>query len=304
MTALAAFGAGTLAKSLRSQCRRMLDAQRLYAPEREAVWEDEGVAIGRRLFPHPAGRSLRQGAGHRSWRQICSCRRHPDRQSRRACRALGIADNEARSLSDASILMRCWEKWDEAALQRISGDFAFALWEGSRRRLIGARSCRQPPSPFQPNGLVAGLRFDCRKGCMRAPGPTCSRPGRPSRFYGFIARGSRPILFSRPRTGDARANLVATRGGMVATRYCVLTCRRAAACANAGEYEERCASSRFRRPQRNEGSGASCGQPSQRGARQRAVAATAARLMGSGRAAPGRFYRRTRKAMPRLGWTG
>lgn len=41
--------------------------------------------------------------------------------------------------SDAALLLRAWERWEEEAPGRIAGDFAFALWESERRRLVLAR---------------------------------------------------------------------------------------------------------------------------------------------------------------------
>ena len=41
--------------------------------------------------------------------------------------------------TDAEILLAAYERWDVAAIERIDGDFAFALWDGRRRRLLAAR---------------------------------------------------------------------------------------------------------------------------------------------------------------------
>ena len=44
-----------------------------------------------------------------------------------------------RTRSDTEVLAVAWEAWGEAALQRFEGQFAFALWERHRRRLVLAR---------------------------------------------------------------------------------------------------------------------------------------------------------------------
>jgi asparagine synthase (glutamine-hydrolysing) len=41
--------------------------------------------------------------------------------------------------SDTEVLLRAWEAWGEACVERLRGMFAFALWDGQRRRLLLAR---------------------------------------------------------------------------------------------------------------------------------------------------------------------
>ena len=53
--------------------------------------------------------------------------------------ALRIPAPQARNLCDAAILLAAIERWDESCLERIVGDYAFAVWDGARRRLLLAR---------------------------------------------------------------------------------------------------------------------------------------------------------------------
>jgi asparagine synthase (glutamine-hydrolysing) len=53
-------------------------------------------------------------------------------------RKLGIAERAAR-YSDASILLQAWIRWNESCLDRLVGDFAFAVWDSAERRLTLAR---------------------------------------------------------------------------------------------------------------------------------------------------------------------
>jgi asparagine synthase (glutamine-hydrolysing) len=41
--------------------------------------------------------------------------------------------------SDTEVLLRAWEAWGDACVERLHGMFAFALWDGRRRRLLLAR---------------------------------------------------------------------------------------------------------------------------------------------------------------------
>ena len=46
---------------------------------------------------------------------------------------------DARTLSDAAILLAAIERWEELCLERLIGDYAFVLWDSARRRLLLAR---------------------------------------------------------------------------------------------------------------------------------------------------------------------
>lgn len=52
---------------------------------------------------------------------------------------LGLPFAEAQQLCDAAILLASLERWGEGALDRLVGDFAFALWDARARRLVLAR---------------------------------------------------------------------------------------------------------------------------------------------------------------------
>lgn len=41
--------------------------------------------------------------------------------------------------ADAALVLHAWAAWGDGFLDRLHGDFAFALWDGPRRRLVAAR---------------------------------------------------------------------------------------------------------------------------------------------------------------------
>jgi asparagine synthase (glutamine-hydrolysing) len=53
------------------------------------------------------------------------------------CAVLG--DLEERRATDAEILLAAYERWGDDCPRHLVGDFAFALWDGRRRRLLCAR---------------------------------------------------------------------------------------------------------------------------------------------------------------------
>lgn len=44
-----------------------------------------------------------------------------------------------KSVSDPALFLECWQKWETASLKKITGEFAFALWDGTGQRLFAGR---------------------------------------------------------------------------------------------------------------------------------------------------------------------
>lgn len=157
MTALAGYWALRSAEDPREKCERILRAQRIYAPDPAAVRSDGSIALGRRLFRtlpediHDRGPVV--GGGGR-WTLVADVRLD-DRES--LCTALGIDAPTAERLADSAVVMRAVERWGDAAIPRLIGDFAIALWDRDRERLHLARDfLGQRPLHFHSaSGFVA-----------------------------------------------------------------------------------------------------------------------------------------------------
>lgn len=114
----------------------MLLAQQVYAPDSDICRSDGMVALGRRLHRllpedvHDTG-PIVDARG----RVLVADVRIDNRAE--LARALGLA--EAARMSDAAILCAALLAWDEAALDRVVGDFAFAQWDPCTERLLLAR---------------------------------------------------------------------------------------------------------------------------------------------------------------------
>jgi asparagine synthase (glutamine-hydrolysing) len=122
-----------------ADCARMLAAQQLYGPHGTRDWSDGALAMGRRLFRTlPEDVHDRQPLHSRDGRFTLVADVRLDNRGELTA-ALGLTSGEARQLCDADILLRCLERWDERALDRIVGDFAFALWDAPAQRLLLAR---------------------------------------------------------------------------------------------------------------------------------------------------------------------
>lgn len=86
-------------------------------------------------------------------------------------RALRSVDGDARAdASSTELVLRAWHAWGEACVQHLLGDFAFAVWDGPRRRLFCARDALGLKSlqyATPPGRFVFSNTLDC---VLREPG--------------------------------------------------------------------------------------------------------------------------------------
>jgi asparagine synthase (glutamine-hydrolysing) len=116
---------------------RMLQAQRVYAPDAPASWSDGRIALGRRLWTLlPEDRFDRGPVISQAGTLIADLRL--DNRDELGD-ALGIGPADAKALSDAALLMKALERWGDEAVDRLVGEFAFAWWDAREQRLVLAR---------------------------------------------------------------------------------------------------------------------------------------------------------------------
>jgi asparagine synthase (glutamine-hydrolysing) len=122
-----------------ANCARMLTAQQIYGPHNERCWSDGSLAMGRRLFRTlPEDEHDRQPLQSRDGRLTLVADVRLDNRDDLAS-GLDLSAGAARTLCDADILLESLNRWGEGALDRLVGDFAFALWDAQAQRLSLAR---------------------------------------------------------------------------------------------------------------------------------------------------------------------
>src|SRR5262249_47554498 len=139
MTALAGLWRFDGRPDTAENCARMLAVQKLYGPDHGAQWLDNSVALGRRLMRVlPEDVFDRQPLIGGEGRYVLVADVRLDNRDE-LTDALRISASQARTLCDAAILLAAIERWDESCVEHLVGDYAFAAWNGARRRLVLAR---------------------------------------------------------------------------------------------------------------------------------------------------------------------
>jgi asparagine synthase (glutamine-hydrolysing) len=114
----------------------MLAALQPYGPDGVGRWAQDDIALGHRVMHlFPEDRSNRQpliGGGGRF--VMVADARLDDREV--LAEALGRTSPDA---GDPELMLLAFERWGEACLDRLYGDYAFAVWDRERRRWLLAR---------------------------------------------------------------------------------------------------------------------------------------------------------------------
>jgi asparagine synthase (glutamine-hydrolysing) len=122
----------------RSICDNLLRSLHPYGSDGSASTELGSAAFGRALRLGLAEDEFdRQPLTDGRWLFVTDCRlNNPDELADR----LGIAKQERYRLADPAILFLAWQRWGEAGLDTIEGDFAFASWDAQLPSLTMVRS--------------------------------------------------------------------------------------------------------------------------------------------------------------------
>ena len=131
----------------------MMRALAALGPDRAASWHDRAIALGaRQMMLVPEDRFDRQPWRARDGALVMVADSRVDNRDEVA-HALGLAAGLRHEMSDAEMLLRGYERWGKGCLDRIVGEFTFAVWDVRERRLFCARSHLQGPPLYYHRSL-------------------------------------------------------------------------------------------------------------------------------------------------------
>ena len=216
MTAIAGLVGDRPVSDLEQACMAALAAQRLYGRRGPKLVAVPGAALGIDLFATlPEDRFDRQPIDNQRF-VLTADIRLDNRGELEA--ALGENSTSSAPRSDAEILFLAWNRWEEHCLDRIVGDFAFAIFDKLSRRVTLARDA----TGVRP--LCYALAGDLLTFASMPSGVFPSLPLRPDHAALAIRLTNPPLgggwtCFEGVRTVGAGEILRFSGGGLDAKRY-------------------------------------------------------------------------------------
>lgn len=156
----------------RAEIDRILAALAHRGPDGRSVWSEGAVTLGHAAL-HTTPESLHE---HQPLYDEAGglCLTFDGRVDNRAELEAALRENHCgpNDDTDAAMVLAAYRCWGEAAPARIVGDFAFAIWDGGRRRLFCARDC-VGMKPFyyycDGRGFICGSEIGALLAVARVP---------------------------------------------------------------------------------------------------------------------------------------
>jgi asparagine synthase (glutamine-hydrolysing) len=130
----------------RTEVQALLDSCQERSVDGDAIWSEGNLGLGHQHFwITPQESQERQPLRDAVTGSVLSADVRLDNRAE-LTDDLGLADSEGQRLSDADLVLRAYRQWGTGCVERLLGDFAFALWDAQRRGLfigrdaLGARS--------------------------------------------------------------------------------------------------------------------------------------------------------------------
>ncbi len=207
-------------------CASMLDAQSLYGSDAAGQARCDAIVLGRNawhLLPED-GYDPPVLTGGGGGLLLAADLRIDNRSALGA--ELGLPAREAMVRSDSALLLAGMERWGEAVLDRLIGDFAFAFYDSRRRRLILARDPLGQRPLFWHRGPGFFAFSSMPQGLLALPAlRAAANPDSAARFVASLA----PLGQDSFHQGIARVQpghvLTVSEDGLSDRRYWRPTCK-------------------------------------------------------------------------------
>ncbi len=118
---------------------RMLDSIAHRGPDGSGVWVDGSVGLGHRtLWTTPESLHEKLPLANKTGEFVITADARIDNRDD-LFRALEFDGRLRETITDSEIILAAYEKWGESCPERLLGDFAFAIWDGRKKKLFCAR---------------------------------------------------------------------------------------------------------------------------------------------------------------------
>jgi asparagine synthase (glutamine-hydrolysing) len=119
--------------------QRMLDSIAHRGPDGSGVWVDGAVGLGHRMLrTTPESLHEKLPLGDKTGELAITADARIDNRDE-LLSALNFNGRRHEAIADSEIILAAYAKWDERCPERLLGDFAFAIWDGRKKKLFCAR---------------------------------------------------------------------------------------------------------------------------------------------------------------------
>jgi asparagine synthase (glutamine-hydrolysing) len=122
----------------RALLERMTTFQRFRGPDGFAVWADGSVGLSHTLLKTTDEAEHEMQPCSLDGRTWITADARVDDRSHLTDRLRGKGREVGPTVTDPELILHAYHAWDEGCLERLLGDFSFAIWDGPRRRLFCA----------------------------------------------------------------------------------------------------------------------------------------------------------------------
>jgi asparagine synthase (glutamine-hydrolysing) len=150
----------------RELLRRMTAFMAFRGPDAQETWSDGPVGFGHTLLRSTDESQLERQPFSVDGRVWITADARVDDQPELRRKLEGRGRTNPGPATDVELILRAYETWGEDCVHHLVGDFAFAIWDGPRRRLFCVRD-HFGVKPFYYAQLADGLVFSNTLNCVR-----------------------------------------------------------------------------------------------------------------------------------------
>lgn len=123
----------------RADLGKMIDILAHRGPDGANIWSEGSIGLGHRmLYTTPESLLENLPLVRSSGELVITADARIDNRDELIA-ALDISDRPAEKITDSELILAAYQKWGESCPEQLLGDFAFAIWDGTKQVLFCAR---------------------------------------------------------------------------------------------------------------------------------------------------------------------
>jgi asparagine synthase (glutamine-hydrolysing) len=122
----------------RALLERMTAAQRFRGPDGEGIWLDVSVGLGHALHKVTVEGECELQPANLDGRFLITADARIDARDELCARLRQCGIDARTDATDCELILKAYQAWGEDCVDHLLGDFSFALWDASRRKLVCA----------------------------------------------------------------------------------------------------------------------------------------------------------------------